>query len=288
MKATLHILTLVIFMTLAACVQIKSKKEISMVTVDTLDTTIDKKEQERLEKRSKIEEQDYVDSLRLDKVLQDALKIAYHNISKDKFVEKYEVLQDSILVSVDINLNYHFTKANPHLIIKRFDQSAIYIDIYTKNDSEYEKVISHEQWALTYITDTIRDINGDGHKDFLVNWYPASGCCRRDVYNVYLNQPDKGKFTLDYEFINPTFSAKEKIIRGVGYGHSGEVGLYKYKWNELKVDTLEFIYPDAINKGQFIKTKKIAYRPTEKEGIVLKSVPIEYHTIESFEWFADF
>jgi hypothetical protein len=116
----------------------------------------------------------------------------------------------------------------------------------------------------------------------------SSGCCRRDVYNVYLNQPDKGNFTQDYEFINPTFSAKEKIIRGVEYGNPGEVGLYKYKWNGLQVDTIEFIYPDANNKGQFIKTKKGAYRPTGKEGVVLKTVPKEYQKIESYEWFADF
>ena len=81
---------------------------------------------------------------------------------------------------------------------------------------------------------------------------------------------------------------KEKIIRGLGYGHPGEVGLYKYKWNGLKVDTIEFIYPDVSTKGQFIKTKKRIYRPTDKEGIVLKHVPKEYQDIESFEWFVDY
>jgi len=141
---------------------------------------------------------------------------------------------------------------------------------------------------MTYIQDTIYDANGDGYNDFLVHWYPSSGCCRRNVYNVYLNQPDKGIFTHDYQFMNPTFSAKEKVIRGVEYGHPGEVGLYKYKWNGLQIDTIEFIYPDAKNLGQFIKTKKRTYSPTEKEGVVLKSVPEEYLKIESYKWFADF
>jgi len=100
--------------------------------------------------------------------------------------------------------------------------------------------------------------------------------------------PDKEQFTADYEFMNPTFSAKEGIIRGIEYGHPGEAGLYKYKWNGLQIDTIEYIYPDAHHKGQFIKTKKAAYQSTGKDGIVLKAVPAEYYTIESYEWFADF
>ena len=35
----------------------------------------------------------------------------------------------------------------------------------------------------------------------------------------------------NFEFINPTFSPKEKIIRGVCYGHPSETEMYKYKWN---------------------------------------------------------
>ncbi|MCK5857412.1 MAG: hypothetical protein KAG64_07975 [Bacteroidales bacterium] len=231
MKKTLHILILVIFTIQISCRQTSNKKDISVVSADTLLTSIDKKEQERLEKRRKIEEQDYADSLRLDKVLQDALKIAYQNINKDKFVEKYEISPNSIPVSVKINLNYHFTKTNPHLIIRRNESNAIYIDIYSKSDNKYEKVISHEQWALTYVNDTIRDINGDGLNDFVVNWYGSSGCCLKAFSNVYLIRQDKKAFSENFEFINPTFSPKEKVIRGVCYGHPGETELYKYKWN---------------------------------------------------------
>ena len=105
---------------------------------------------------------------------------------------------------------------------------------------------------------------------------------------MYLNQPHKGNFAGDYEFINPTFAAKEKLIRGVEYGQPGEAGLYKYKWNGLQVDTIEFIYPDVHTKGRYIRTKRSAYRPTEKEGIVLKAVPKEYLEIEAYDWFAAF
>ena len=48
-----------------------------------------------------------------------------------------------------------------------------------------------------------------------------------------------GQISSGYQGINPTFSTKEKLIRGVQYGYLA--ALSKYKWNGLKVDTLEFI-----------------------------------------------
>lgn len=212
MKTILHILTLIFFSTLVSCGQQNDKKNSPVVTTDTLQTSIDKNEKERLERRKEIDEQDYADSIRLDKVLQDALKIANQNISKDKFIKKYEVSPDSFSVSVEINLDYHFTKTDPHLIIRRNEPSAIYIDIYTKGENKFEKVVSHEQWTMTYVNDTIRDINGDGLNDFVVNWYGSTGCCLKAFSNVYLFRQDKKAFSENFEFINPTFSPKESVL----------------------------------------------------------------------------
>lgn len=259
-----------------------------MVTTDTLQTSIDKKEKERLERSKEIEEQDYADSIRLDRVLQDALKIANQNIKKDKFIMKYEVSPDSIPVSVEINLDSHFTKTNPHLIIRRNEISVIYIDIYRKGERKFEKVVSHEQWTLTYVNDTIQDINGDGLKDFVVNWYGASGCCLKAFSNVYLLRQDKNAFSENFEFINPTFSPKERIVRGVCYGDPGETEMYKYKWNGEKVDTLEYVSYERNEKG---KTGKVIISTDRPYGNkfktlkVLNSVPTEYEKIEGYNWF---
>jgi len=289
MKTRLHILTFGLLMTLLSCGQPKEKKSVTVVTTDTLQTTIDKKEKERLEKRREIEEQDNTDSIRLDNVLQVALKIANQNINKGRFVKKYDVLPDSIPVSVEIILDYHFSKANPHLIIRRNEPGAIHIDIYSKGDNKFEKVVSHEQWAMTYVNDTIRDINGDGLNDFVVNWYGASGCCLKAFSNVYLLRQDKKAFSDNFEFINPTFSAKENIIRGVCYGHPGETEMYKYKWNGEKVDTLEYVSYEKNDKG--VKTGKVVISTDRTFGDkfktfkVLNSVPTEYRKIEGYDWF---
>jgi hypothetical protein len=111
----------------------------------------------------------------------------------------------------------------------------------------------------------------------------------RNIDNVYLNNPKDDRFIGDYEFMNATFSPEEHIIRGVGYGHPGWVGLYKYKWHGFQIDTIEFIYPemDEAEKltGHFVKTKKPSFQPTGKDGVVLKSVPKEYRHIAGLEWF---
>lgn len=290
MKTILHILTLVIFLTLFSCGQPNEKKNVAVVTTDTLQASFDKKEKDRLGKRKEIEEQDNLDSLMLAKVLKEALTISTKNIGKEKFQKEYEARPDSEYnVKVEISLDNHFTKLYPHLIIRRHGPNAVYIDIYTKNGINYKKVLSHEQWVMEYMNDTIRDINGDGFNDFVVNWYGSNGCCLKAFSNIYLLRSDQKTFSDNFEFINPTFSPKEKIIRGVCYGHPGETEMYKYKWIAEKVDTLEYISYQKSDKG--VKTGKVIIstdQPYDNKNKILKivnSVPTEYRKIEGYDWF---
>ncbi|MBK7441325.1 MAG: hypothetical protein IPI65_07285 [Bacteroidetes bacterium] len=283
-----YILLIGFLITLFSCGQPNEQSNTPIVKVDTLELRKQKKENERLEKIRLREEKAYVDSLRLDIILQSALIIANQNIDKDKFIEKYAVFDDSIPVSVEINLDYHFTNSKPHLIIRRRDPFAIYIDIYTKVDNKFEKVVSHEEWTMTYVSDTIRDINGDGLSDFVVNWYGANGSCLKSFSNVYLLLQDKNSFSDDFEFINPTFSPKEKIVRGICYGHPGETEMYKYKWNGVKVDTVEYVSYERTDKGKtgnIIISTDIPYSSKSKTVKVLKSVPLEYKKIDGYGWF---
>lgn len=243
------------------------------------------------EQKENLSENEYLeDSLRLDFALKHALNITEKRLKDKSFSKEYEIQpgDSSYSIHVEIQIEDLFDDDKKYFLLRRQVPWATYIDIYKIVDSKIEKVISREQGAMSYIRDTIFDVNGDGYKDFVVHWYPSSGCCRRNIYNVYLNLTENRMFSSDYEFINPTFSPEEGIIRGVEYGHPGEVGLYKFVWNGLNVDTIEYIYPDVNVKGQFIKTKRPQFRPLKDDGIVLNSVPEEYHKIESFEWFSDF
>lgn len=285
-KMKINILTLVFLSILFSCIQPNGKKNIPLDTTDTFQTNIDKMEKERLERREALEDQYYADSVRFDKVLQDALKIASQNFSSNKFFKKYEVSPDSVPVSVEISLDYHFTNNIPHLIIRRVEPNNIFIDIYAKGENKFKKVVSHRQWSLEYVNDTIQDINGDRYNDFVVNWYGMTGCCLKAFSNVYLLRQNNKEFSESFEFINPTFSPKEKIIRGLCYGHPGETEMYKYKWNGEKIDTIEFVAYETKKGKISSKTGKIVVLNSNYKAIkFLKEIPIEYHKIDGFDWF---
>lgn len=249
---------------------------------------IDRKEIADIQKRKLQERRDYLYGLILDEVLKDALKIANQNIDKDKFITNYQVTPDSIPVSVEINIDYHFTAENPHLIIRRNEPSAVYIDIYSKGNKQFEKVVSHEELSLAYVNDTIQDINGDGLKDFVVNRYGTSGCCLKAFSNVFLLRKDQKAFSKNIEFINPTFSPEEKIIRGVCYGWPGETEMYKYRWNDENVEVVEYVFYERNKKGKTGKVIVSTARLNEDNFKILKvlnSAPNEYKKIDGYNWF---
>jgi hypothetical protein len=291
MKIVVQIFILWLLTLFFSCKQQSGKKDNPSVITDSVSIAYKEKEKKRLEKRMEIEEENRIDSLKFDKVLTDALKIARLNIGKDKFYTKYEVAPDNEYnVKVEINLDHHLIKSHSHLIIRRGRvPGSVCIDIYSKNDNKFEKVISHEQSEMTYVNDTIRDINGDGLKDFVVNWYGSAGCCLKAFSNVYLFRKNKKSFSKGFEFINPTFSAKEKIIRGICYGHPGETAIYKYKWHGEKIDTLEYVSFEKNEEGK--KTGKIIISntyPYNNNFKILKrfnNVPREYKNIYNYSWF---
>lgn len=263
----------------------KATKKESYSTAESLT------DEEQKLRRKEFEEQERLDSLRLLKVLNRVLQYAEWNKNKGSFQHEFEMMPDDTSFSVTTQLVFGnlFENNKKHLLVRRKVPWGAVCDIYLLQNDKFKSVVKRVQDGMTYIDDTTRDVNGDKYNDFLVHWYPSAGCCLADIYNVYLYQPQTGGFTNDYEFINPTFFPEEKIIRGLDYGHPGEAGLYKYKWNKLQVDTIEFVYPYFNQKGKFIKTKKPEYRPTEKEGIVLKSLPNEYKRMDSMavSWFLD-
>lgn len=287
MKAELNILPIVaIMLLLFSCGQSNEKEKKSVIKKDSVPLTFSQKEKERLAKRKEMDEQDKIDSLRLDKVLSDALIIAAQNISKNKFQKEYKV---DTVIKVNINFGNHFTNNYPHLIIRRYGMDYVYIDIYSKVNDKFKKELSHKEWDMTYVNDTIKDINGDGLKDFVLNWYGSNGCCLKAFSDIYLLRPDKKTFSNSFEFINPTFSPREKIIRGVEYGHPGETEMYKYKWNGEAIDTLEYVYYDTDKKGKktgkIIISQKRAYSKNKKDIKKLNSMPAEYKKIDGYDWF---
>lgn len=237
----------------------------SVVQEEALPNT---KEQESNSKEQLEEErrQQILDSINFDRTLSLGLQIANKKKDKNKFTFQSD--------SLTIRYGYLFTPNEKHLIIRRTFPIAVQTDIYKLQNNEFVNVCSKEMHPMAFIDDTIQDVNGDNLGDYLFHWYPMSGCCERNVYDVFLLN-ENGDFTNEIEFINPIFSAKEKVVRGRRYGH--EAPLYKFKWNGFKIDTIEFVYfPSDMKKGKYIKRK---HENVNEKGEVLKKLPEEYRKI---------
>jgi len=289
MKITNYIVFITIITLLIACEHTINKDK--KVLKENVQKSEIKKELSYEEIRKQVEINIRIDSIRLSLAKIDAFKIAKTAFNEDNFSKEYEFYPDDSSDAIDIKIKIGslFNDNQKYFLLSRRNDWEKYLDLYRIIGDKVETLIEIEHDDECSLRDTIFDVNGDGFKDFLVHWYPSSGCCIRDIYGVYLYQPNTGKFTEVYEFINPTFSPKEKIIRGVCYGHPGETELYKYKWNGETVDTIEYIYYQKNDQGEIIgviSSKNSPYGDKKNKTKLLKSVPKEYKTIEGYDWFA--
>lgn len=237
-------------------------------------------------RRMKLEKEWHLDSLKDESVINDV--IAYINSNKLTKANRQLRLWNDTSTSVHIRLGKLFSNNLRHLVLRSHVDWRMILYIYRVESTGKMIRVMRDDWSdLAYIKDSVTDINGDGVNDFVINWYPISGCCARNNFHVYLYQKDN-TFSNYFDFINPDFFPKEKLIRGVGYGHPGEVPLYTYKWNGVKLDTIEYIYPADTLKKKFYRVKNYQDLNNPKKRQTLSSIPKEYKTIDAYDWFIDY
>ncbi|MCL9807047.1 hypothetical protein NAT51_16045 [Flavobacterium amniphilum] len=272
----------------SSCQDIPQKEKTVANPKDSIQLAHEKEERERVIAQKERLEEERKDSLYMVKFLNDVLQKVNGYEGKSIFTENYTVAEtdNTYQIKVKISSGFFFSKNSPHLIIRRNTPNDAYIDVFSKTGKEYKKVLSHKQWLMTYTGDTLQDINGDGLKDFVVNWYGSSGCCLKGFSNVYLQRKDQKSFSQGFEFINPTFSPKEGMIRGICYGHPGETEMYKYKWNGEQVDTIEYVSYQRNTKGKtgkvMVSKDRFGKSPDAK---IRNTVPKEYTKIKEYNWF---
>lgn len=240
------------------------------------------------------EEEQKLHHLRIRKILRDALDTArLHNRKADYTLEYQAPEEDSssCVVKVSIRKYKHAVPGKVYLKIHASPPGDFFIDLYELKGGKFERVVEHYQETSGYTGDTLRDVNGDGLIDFVVDRYGVTGCCLKALSMVYLAQPGKTVFTEGIEFINPSFFPKEHMVRGVAYGPPGETEMYSFKWIGNKGKNVEYVSfeKDSSGKktGYFIVTDT---HPVDEKTRILKRskrVPKAYEAIDEFAfgWF---
>ncbi|WP_196887545.1 hypothetical protein [Aureivirga sp. CE67] len=279
MKKEKLLLLMGIFMLFFACQeQRKELKTNNLIGTDTL--RLSEVSEKILSEKELINKEE--DNLPL--FLKRATEIAKNKDKNEKFFEEFEYYgaDTSSIVRVKIERNFFFSKDEQHLKIIRENGNEYQINYFSSKRDKFIPLVSHKEWRMSYVNDTVQDINGDGLKDFVVNWYGNNGCCLKAFSAVFLLKSNM-EFTEEFQFINPTFSPKEHLIRGICYGHPGNTEMYKYAWKGYSIDTLEYISYEKIEGGE--KTGKVLIEQKNKNIKIQNTVPVEYHNILGYDWF---
>jgi hypothetical protein len=223
----------------------------------------------------------------LEKSVETNLTIALKNLDKSEFDLKIEETDSARnqIVNSELHFGNFLTTNRKHLLMRRFYEDECHIDLFVFENYKFNNLLSHVQTDHSYNKDTIYDVNGDELNDLVIYWHPSASCCPASIQSVYLARKNDQTFEKEIEFVNPTFSSREKVIRGVEYGQPEEIGLYKFKWVKNQVDTLEYIFHSRDKSGGFIKINHSNVKNQKFDTIPLTKLPNEYKNINEIDWF---
>ena len=147
------------------------------------------------------------------------------------------------------------------------------------------KIIAELKKNYEYPTgakDTLIDLNGDNYKDILIEYYGLAGTGLKNRVEVYLYNHTPKKFRRCQQLCdlgNPTFYFDKKIVVGYYIGMGGGDAA-KLKWNGLRLDSLERIEVDVLNKGNDMSFKVTSFdfrtKKTTSKVFDIMTLPKEY------------
>jgi hypothetical protein len=175
---------------------------------------------------------EYYDSLERDDIIR-TNNILKHISDEIYNNSNYTITTDSFAVKSGNLFTTEIHHSHIHL------QSSLGYDLIQITNSN--KILFSEKYFNTYCGDTIFDVNNDGFNDFLLKWYPSSGCCVANIFDVYIYNSNTDTFNYKIELINPTFIPNESMVICVGYGWPGEMKASKIDLSEHKADTIEIL-----------------------------------------------
>lgn len=175
-----------------------------------------------------------------------------------------------------------FSKSIKHKYIRVSNYTGTYIHVYTEKDSYKIPILVARIHPMSFVSDTIFDINGDKIPDLAIHWYPSSGCCLANIYNCFLYTEKMDFFSKKNEIPNATFYPQKKTTYSMTYGHPGETVFYELTWNNNKIDTLKSYQWNNRSQAYIVVTD---FESTKKT--TANHIPLCLKKLNGFEWFAE-
>ncbi|RYD93358.1 MAG: hypothetical protein EOP50_11260 [Sphingobacteriales bacterium] len=134
---------------------------------------------------------DTADSLRLLPVLDSALAWTLQQRAA-RFRHEYETMTNDSLWNVHVSLAQGpiLVSNRTHLEVKVNTPGAVEIRFYERSKGHFRLLLKAD--TDEPVSDTLRDVNGDGITDFLLSDYSSAGCCPRERWHVWCYLPATG------------------------------------------------------------------------------------------------
>lgn len=205
------------------------------------------------------------DSLRTAKIISDLIQNQKEDVEKD---------------SLTFLSGHLFSKSVNHKYIRISTRLKTYIHVYSEEDKYLEPIFTESVHRVSFVKDSIFDINGDRVIDLAIHWYPSSGCCLADIYDCYIYDEQTDKFSEKVEIPNPTFYPDQFQTYSMTYGQPGETEFFEFKWANNSLDTLKSYEWNDRNQSHIILTDFESATKTD-----LTEIPKKLEALYGYYWF---
>lgn len=141
------------------------------------------------------------------------------------------------------------------------------------------KEFNSESKITSADSDLLLDLNYDGVKDYIINYYGQSGTGIKNKVRIYIYDLKKNEYVLDKrlsDLSNPTFYIDKKTITefyiGNGGGSGGQLEWINKKWTTTKTFEVEENEIKTVWKVTNSRSGKIAYFALPFQSIPPKEI----------------